>query len=231
MKKLIIISLVLAVALLFVSMSFAAWNEGGFKNSPLFKHSLKKSVESMENQDKKFVSGGQGGDTKDAKCNDPKAPVTYYNCETTEATCQGIPTCQQTTCFGTCSDPTCIWYETCGNTCESTCQSTCESTCQNTCSNCIYAVEGTVNHNYWGYFTNYWGGQSSNRVVQGQNYPYKWVNFSQSNGYYYCDEWGKPAQYLRASGKILNTSMEDLRRKPSQGGGIIQINFYCERFY
>ena len=228
MKKQIIISLVLAVVLLFVSFSFAGWNEAGFKNSPLFKHSLKKSVESMENQAKEVIADGENMDTIGSKCNDPRAPVTYSNCETTEATCQGIPTCQQQTCFSTCSDPTCIWYETCGSTCETTCQSTCESTCQSTCG-CPPVVQGTVSHSITGGgYSSYWGSNSSDRIIFNSSYPLVYTSFNYWNGAYYTDVFGQPPCNLTASGRISGTLYYDNKFKPRQYPGYINtINFQC----
>lgn len=61
-------------------------------------------------------------------------------------------------------------------------------------------------------------------------YPYKHVNFNRDNGYYFCDEWGQPAQQLLASGRILNTLLTDQKFKPHQANGsLIQIDFECER--
>ena len=145
MKRLIIISLVLAVVLLFVNWSFAGWNEGGFKNSPLFKHSLNEAVTNMENQGKQVASEGENMDTSSPKCNSPNAPLTSEGQPTCHETCvptqcagecytQGI-TCYPTVCGGTC-------YETCSSTCSGpTCWSTCPATCENTCS-CPPMLEG-----------------------------------------------------------------------------------------
>ena len=224
MKRLIIFSLVLAVMLLFVNWSFAGWNESGFKNSPLFKHSLNETIAKMENQGKQAAAEGENMSTLSPKCNVPDAPVTYSNCETTENTCQGIPTCQQQTCFGTCYEPTCVWA-TCASTCESTCQSTCTS-----CPPAPPAVQGHVYHNYWGYFTNHWGELCTVNKVYQMMEPWIWVNFSKSDGYYFCDEWGQPAQQLKAIGKILGTTLIDNKSKPHQPyGSLIEINFYCTR--
>ncbi|MBC8185245.1 hypothetical protein H8E88_29480 [candidate division KSB1 bacterium] len=234
MKTLIIISLVLAVALLFVSLSFAAWNEGGFKNSPLFKHSLKNSVESMENQGNEVASGGESGDTRDAKCNNPRAPETASPpCDTWEDTCEGEPTCYMGTCSGyTCTSPTCSG--TCyGNTCSgatcsgATCQNTCANTCENTCSNCPLTVDGTVRHNAYGYWSNAWisGGV---HIVQSQSYPYTYVNFNTSNGYYFCDEWGTPRQIIFAIGDLGSLRFWDMRIKQSQSqSSHLVLDFYC----
>jgi len=104
----------------------------------------------MENQGKQAAAEGENMSTLRPKCNVPDAPVTYSNCETTENTCQGIPTCQQQTCFGTCYEATCIWYETCSSTCESTCQSTCQGTCPWVQGDCGYFGDYNYDWTPWG---------------------------------------------------------------------------------
>ena len=99
MKRIIIISLVLAVMLLFTTWSFAGWNEGGFKNSPLFKYSLNEAVVSMENQADAQSSGSNEMEMATSKPTCPRAPETVHLCETTESTCEGNPTCY----LGSCS--------------------------------------------------------------------------------------------------------------------------------
>jgi len=61
-------------------------------------------------------------------------------------------------------------------------------------------------------------------------YPYNYVNFNEDNGYYFCDEWGRPAQQLLASGRIAGTLLTDQRFKRHQDPGeLIQIDFECVR--
>ncbi len=193
----------------------------------------------MENHEKQVVSEGENMDTSSPKCYSPNAPYTSYpnptcvescyptvcggECYTSQYTC-GVTACDNT-CQSTC--------QTCESqpTCESTCPSTCEQTCnQPTCHNCPPAVEGTVYHYYWGYKENYWGSYSSNRIVKQMMYPYKHVGFSEDDGYYFCDEWGQPAQQLLASGRIAGTPLTDQRGKPHQDPGeLIVIDFECVR--
>ncbi|MBD3288292.1 hypothetical protein GF337_05770 [candidate division KSB1 bacterium] len=125
MKKLIITLLILAVSLSFTSMSFARWNDSGFKSSPLFKHALNNAIDRLEGKVNNVSEGDKP--TSKAGCSDPKAEETLdHICDTSEITCEGTHTCIY---WGTCmGGNTC--YSTCPETCSgNTCESTCESTC------------------------------------------------------------------------------------------------------
>ena len=156
MKKLIITLLILAVTLSFTSMSFARWNDSGFKSSPLFKHALNNAIDRLEGKINAVSEGDKP--TSKAGCSDPKAENTLRPiCNTVEVTCEGSYTCV--------TYPTCMGGPTCGgSTCYSTCygQYTCEgySTCASTCG-CPPMLSGYVKNQ--GEIYN-WSGWS-NRIV------------------------------------------------------------------
>jgi hypothetical protein len=112
MKKKILF-LMLAIVFIFTTVAFAE-PPGVVKNSPLFKASLKKTVEKME-----------GKITEDDHGSFPtiKGQV-----------CIMMPWTQSSTC----SPSVCSGGETCQGTCQNTCDGsgTCWSTCYNTCTTC-----------------------------------------------------------------------------------------------
>ena len=169
MKKIIVILLVLAVMLMFVNLSMAAWNQKAHKSSPLFKKSLNETKDRFAGKSKRSTGDNSlMGNTLAAGCNIINKPETAQPiCETYENTCEGNYTCYP---MGTCQG---------GYTCYSTCnQSTCSGdTCSSTCSG------GTCQYHYIWRGDNYWhynGGSGKN-----------WYQLQYSGAQYIGNAWTK----------------------------------------
>ncbi|MBD3288294.1 hypothetical protein GF337_05780 [candidate division KSB1 bacterium] len=237
--------IILAVTLSFTSMSFARWNDSGFKSSPLFKHALNNAIDRLEGKVNNVSEGDKP--TSKAGCSDPKAPETSdHICDTFEntcegnytcvnwSTCQGQGTCMSTctntycgsTCEGTCAtDATCEGYPTCGG---NTCQATCSG--QNTCdSNCPPGVSGVVYHKLaGGGWSSYWGTNSEDRLVFITNAPQYYTTFNRYTGTYSTIVFGRNSCNLTATGKIGQNLYWEIKGKPWQDWGENKIiDFKC----
>jgi hypothetical protein len=140
-----ILFLMLAIVFIFTTVAYAD-PPGTVKNSPLFKASLKKSIEKIE-----------GKITEDDHGTFPTVKGQVCVNTLPQPPTEGTGTCVESTCQTGCTIvETAQWtcnQSTCASTCSATCASTCsggQPTCSNTCLHGVcenYIFRGSVWHN------------------------------------------------------------------------------------